>query len=142
MKRTMAILGLTLAAGIVLGMLVPRVPTAQQEPLKRNVLQKVDLGEREGTMYVAEIAAGASSGKHFHPGPEAVYILAGSLTLESEGHAARTFKANESFAVPAKHVHEAKNPSETEQVKVLVFLVGDKGQPLATNVTQPYFWKK
>jgi len=133
---------LALAAGIVLGGIGNQILNAQQQPVKRNVLQKVDLGDKEGIMYVAEIAPGAASGKHHHPGPESIYILQGSGTLDKEGHASMTLKAGDSLAIPAKHVHEAKNASATEQWKILVFLVGEKGQPLATAVTQPYFWKK
>lgn len=142
MRRTVVTLALTLAVGIALGMIGTQVLNAQQDPVKRTVLQKIDLGDKEGIMYLAEIAPGASSGKHFHPGPEAVFILEGSGILEKEGQPPMTVKAGDSFAVPAKHIHEAKNDSTTAQWKVLVFLVGEKGQPLATSVTQPYFWKK
>ena len=38
-----------------------------------------------------------------------------------------TFKAGESFSIPAKHVHEAKNASESDQWKLVVFLSGEKG---------------
>jgi hypothetical protein len=86
MKRTVLMLVLTLAFGIVLGVLGNQALNAQQEPVKRTVLQKVDLGDKEGTMYVAELAPGASSGKHFHPGPESIYLLGGTMTLEKEGH--------------------------------------------------------
>jgi quercetin dioxygenase-like cupin family protein len=142
MKRTVLMLVLTLAFGIVLGVLGNQALNAQQEPVKRTVLQKVDLGDKEGTMYVAEIAPGASSGKHFHPGPESIYLLGGTMTLEKEGHPAMTLKSGDSASMPSKHVHEAKNESATEAMKVLVFLVAEKGQPLATAVTPPYFWKK
>jgi hypothetical protein len=36
--------------------------------------------------------------------------------------------------MPAKHIHNAKNASATAPAKVLVFLVGEKGQALATPV--------
>jgi hypothetical protein len=36
--------------------------------------------------------------------------------------------------MPARHIHNAKNASATAPVKVLVFLVGEKGQPLVTPV--------
>jgi quercetin dioxygenase-like cupin family protein len=74
------------------------------------------------------------AGKHFHPGPEFAYILEGSLTLEHEGQAPKTFKAGEAFHNPAKIVHDAKNMSTSGPTKVLVFLLSEKGQPLATPV--------
>jgi hypothetical protein len=35
---------------------------------------------------------------------------------------------------PGQNVHDAKNASTTAPAKVLVFMVGEKGQPLATPV--------
>lgn len=142
MKRTVLMLALTLALGIALGAIGNQALNAQPELVKRTVLQKVDVGDKDGIMYVAELAPGASSGKHFHPGPESIYVLAGAMILEKEGHPAMTLKSGDSASMPAKHQHEAKNDSTTEALKLLVFLVGDKGQPIATSVTQPYFWKK
>jgi quercetin dioxygenase-like cupin family protein len=85
-------------------------------------------------MYRAEIAPGGAVGRHFHPGPELIYVLEGALTLEHDGQPPVTLKAGESTHIPAKHIHSARNTSTTEQVKAVVFLVGEKGQPLATPV--------
>ena len=137
MKRLTIILGLTLAVGIALGALGDRFLSAQQPPLKRTELLKTDLEDmagKEGVMYIAELAPGAPAGKHFHPGPEFAYVLDGSLIFEQQGKAPMTLKAGEAFHNPSKIVHDAKNASTTAPVKVLVFLVGEKGQPLATPV--------
>jgi quercetin dioxygenase-like cupin family protein len=83
---------------------------------------------------MAELAPGATAGKHFHPGPEFAYILDGSLVPENEGQAPKTFKTGEAFHNPAKIVHDAKNASATAPTKVLVFMLIEKGQPLATPV--------
>ena len=45
-----------------------------------------------------------------------------------------TLKAGESAYIPGKHVHNAWNASATAQARVMVFLVGEKGQPLAIAV--------
>jgi quercetin dioxygenase-like cupin family protein len=137
MKRTVVMLTIALVAGIVLGMLGNQVLIAQQTPITRTILQQKDLegaAGREVVMYRAEVAPGAVAGRHYHPGPELIYVLEGSLLLEPDGHAPATLKAGESSHIPAKHVHNARNASTTELVKVLVFLVGEKGQPLATPV--------
>ena len=137
MRRTMIILSLTLGLGIVLGALGDRFLSAQQQSVKRTELLKTDLegmAGKEGVMYIAELAPGATAGKHFHPGPEFAYILDGSLTLEPQGQAPQTFKTGEVFHNPGKNVHDAKNASTTAPAKVLVFIVSEKGQPLATPV--------
>jgi hypothetical protein len=38
------------------------------------------------------------------------------------------------YTNPAKAVHDGKNASTTAPAKALVFLVGEKGQPLTTPV--------
>jgi quercetin dioxygenase-like cupin family protein len=91
-------------------------------------------GGKGSILYIAELAPGAVAGKHFHPGPEMGYILEGTLTLEPEGKPPVTYKAGEAFDNPAKQVHDAKNASSSAPAKVLVFLIGEKGQPLATAV--------
>jgi quercetin dioxygenase-like cupin family protein len=146
MKRTVSVLAVTLAVGIALGVMGERLLSAQQEPVKRTPMLQVDapgVDGKELVLYLAEIAPGASSGKHFHPGPEMPYVLSGSITLEMEGQPAKAVKAGETLGyIPPKHVHEAKNDSATDPLKILVFTLHEKGQPLATRVTEPYFWKK
>ena len=87
---------------------------------------------KEGVLYMAELAPGAVAGKHTHPGPEFAYVLEGALQLELEGQPPKTIKAGEAFHNPTKIVHDAKNPGTTGATKVLVFMLIDKGQPLAT----------
>jgi quercetin dioxygenase-like cupin family protein len=127
----------TLAVGITLGALGDRFLSAQQQSIKRTELLKTVIEGMEGKeviMYVAELAPGAAAGKHTHPGPEFAYILDGALTLEPEGQALKTYKTGEVFDNAAKIVHDAKNASATAPSKVLVFLLAEKGQPLATPV--------
>ena len=137
MKRTGWSLALALAVGITLGTLGHQVLNAQQQPVTRTMLQQKDIEGvpgREVIMYVAELIPGGVAAKHFHPGPEVAYVLQGALVLEPEGQSPVTYKAGESLHNPAKAVHTARNASTTDPVKLLVVIVGEKGQPLATPV--------
>ena len=137
MKRMALILILTFAVGIAIGVTGTQVLNAQyaqQEPIKRTVLQKVDLGDKEGVMLLAEIAPGAAGGKHYHPGYEFFYTLEGSWILEPEGKPPVTLKAGDFGHQPPKQVHNATNASKTAPAKILGFLLAEKGQPLATPV--------
>jgi quercetin dioxygenase-like cupin family protein len=135
MRHTTIILSVTLAVGITLGALGDRFLSAQQPSIKRTELLKTAIEGMEGKeaiVYVAELPPGAAAGKHTHPGPEFAYVLDGALTLEPQGQAPKTYKAGEVFHNAAKIVHDAKNASPTGPTKVLVFLLAEKGQPLAT----------
>jgi quercetin dioxygenase-like cupin family protein len=63
-----------------------------------------------------------------------IYVLEGALILEQDGHPPATLKVGDTAYLPHKHIHKAQNASATAPVKALVFLVGEKGQPIITFV--------
>ena len=137
MKRTAFMLVVTMAAGIVIGMVGTQVVKAQQEGLKRTELLKTELSSLEGkeaNMVLVEFEPGAVIGRHFHPGDELAYILEGSLSLEREGQPAVTMKAGDAIHQPPKQVHSGRNTSATDPVKLIVIWIVEKGQPLTVPV--------
>jgi quercetin dioxygenase-like cupin family protein len=107
--------------------------SAQEPTVTRTELMRVaveGLEGKEGVVYRADFVPGAVAPRHSHPGQEFIYVLEGSLVLESDGMAAQTLKAGETATQPAHHVHMAKNPSATEPARVLVFMTLEKGEPL------------
>jgi quercetin dioxygenase-like cupin family protein len=137
MKRTAVMLALTLAAGIVVGMIGNHVLNAQQTAATRTVLLKTDMAGLEGKealVLTVEGGPGLIGGKHYHPGDEFVYVLEGSLVLEVEGKPPATLKAGDTFHIPPKVVHRGNNASTTAPYKVLVFGLFEKGQPDTTPV--------
>ena len=137
MRRWVGLLVVTLVVGVLLGMIAQTALMAQQAPVKRTMLQQKDIEGMPGSeavMYIAEFVPGGIAGRHYHPGPELGYVLEGSLILESDGHAPVTLKAGDSFHNPSKHIHNPKNGSTTAPARLLVVLIGEKGQPLATPV--------
>jgi quercetin dioxygenase-like cupin family protein len=142
MKQTVVMLAVALALGIAVGMIGSQVLNAQQEPVTRTVLLKTDLAGIEGkeaNMFLANIAPGAATPKHYHPGHEFAYVLEGSGILEEEGKAPVTLKPEVFFYLrssseKAEYVHAAKNTSATDPLKILAVLITEKGQPLAVPV--------
>jgi quercetin dioxygenase-like cupin family protein len=71
MKRTGMIFALVLAVGMGVGWFGHQHLSAQQAPVTRTVLLRTDLAGVEGkeaVIVVAEIAPGATTGKHLHAG--------------------------------------------------------------------------
>jgi len=137
MSRVACVLTPILALGVAAGAIGVQVLMAQPAPVTRTILQQKDLEGtvgREVMMYRADFVPGGGLGRHFHPGPELLYILEGALILETDGHPPVTLKAGDSAHLPFKHIHKARNASNSEQVKVLVFLIAEKGQPIITLV--------
>ena len=125
-KPSLAIVGaaLLVAAGGLL---------AQNSGLTRTLVTRADVSVpgREAVVARVEVAAGASAGRHTHPGDEISYVLEGEVDLLVDGQPARKVKAGEAFAVPAGVVHDARNPSD-KPVKLVGVYVVEKGKPLAS----------
>jgi quercetin dioxygenase-like cupin family protein len=137
MPRTGVLLAVVFAFGMGVGWFGHPRLRAQPEPVTRTVLLRADVAGVEGqeaVLVVAEIAPGATTGKHRHPGQEFAYLLEGSLRLVADGQPAVTLKPGEAFQQPPRQVHEGQNTSATAPVKVLALYLAEKGQPLTTAV--------
>lgn len=143
MKRRVFIVTLTLAVGVAVGIVAERVFGAQQGLTRTPILTKdlEGLPGKEGTMFIAQYTPGARSGKHYHPGHEFIYVIEGHGVMEEAGKPPVEMKPGVGLyflSDPHKptYVHEARNLSNTEGMKLLVVLVTDKGQPLAYPVKE------
>lgn len=58
-----------------------------------------------------------------------------------EGQPPETRKAGDVAYTQAKRVHEGKNASATAPLKLVVFRIHEKGQPITVSVTEPHFQK-
>lgn len=101
--------------------------------IRRTVIQKADVSVpgREAVVARVELDAGATAGRHTHPGDEISYVLEGEGELRVDGEDPRRVKAGESFVIPAGTVHDALNVGSGTLKLVGVYVV-DKGKPLAT----------
>src|ERR1700704_1397282 len=136
MRRMVGLPVWALLAAIALAVVGGWLANAQQPPIKRTDLLKLDLPEIKGSemnVWVADIAPGAATGRHTHPTPRFVYVLEGAVVLEVDGMPAQTFKAGQAFAELPNVVHNLRNASPTEPAKGLGFQYAAKGQALQDN---------
>jgi quercetin dioxygenase-like cupin family protein len=132
-SRVFVVLSLLLT-GTLLALRVERLALAQQRGVKRTVLRRLDdpaASGYEAVMAVAELPAGASTGRHRHPGVEVAYVLEGTILLQHEGRPDTTVKAGDSFSNTG--VHNASNTGPNPARILAVYLV-EKGKPLAEPV--------
>ena len=137
MKRTVLLLSLALAAGIALGVVGSHVLYAEQEPIKRTVLLRTDLAGmvgKEAILALAEIAPGAATGKHTHPGYEFAYVLEGSGSLEIEGKPAIHLTPGTAIYQPSTQAHRGVNGSSRAPLKIFSVYILEKGRPIAEPV--------
>jgi len=144
MKRNL-VLGIVLTLGVIIGATATRPLDAQPVPVKSTDLLETDVVGMDGVEVIVslvEFAPRATTGKHTHPGHEVAYVLEGSGVSEVEGQGADVRKAGTVTYIPAKKIHESKNQSATEAMKVLFFRIHPKGQPVVdSRLTQPSFVK-
>jgi quercetin dioxygenase-like cupin family protein len=120
---------------IVAGGLALHVARTQQPGLKRTDLQQHDLSipGREVLQAIVALDPGVSSGKHWHPGDEIIYVLEGSLEYQVEGKPPVTLKAGDVLFIPAHTIHEARNVGSGKGAELATYVV-EKGKPLVVMV--------
>jgi quercetin dioxygenase-like cupin family protein len=134
--RITRLMASALTIGLALGAIGSQFAGAQQPALKRTDLLKLDMGEikdSEMNVWVADIAAGAATGRHSHPTPRFVYVIDGAVVVEVDGKPPQTFKTGQAFAEMPNEIHNFRNASATESARALGFQYARKGQPLQTN---------
>ena len=105
-------------------------PCAKAADLKLDTLMKEQLKGVPGTeviMSKVEIPPNTSLPRHWHPGEEFVYVLAGTVTLWQKGKADLVYSEGDAIKVPLEQVHTAITGEEG--VKLVVFRVHEQGKP-------------
>lgn len=97
----------------------------EMETLLRATLESVD--STDVIVSRVTIPPNTSLPKHWHPGEEFAYILAGSLTLWQEGKDDIVGKPGDAVKVAWKQVHTAI--TNDEGATILVFRVHEQGKP-------------
>lgn len=104
----------------------------QAGAIERTILQNHNV---PGTTYkfveaVTEVGPNGVVPRHTHPGPEIMYVLQGSLTLEVEGAPTRTLTPGQTAYNPPGIPHGGR--AGPEGVAFLVTWVIPQGRPLAS----------
>jgi quercetin dioxygenase-like cupin family protein len=118
------------------GFAADRLLSAQQQPVTRTMLLQTELEGvpgKEANVFLIELAPGASTGKHAHPGSEIAYILEGAAAVQAGGNTMpiTQHRGSVSYILP-NEVHNVSNPSKTEPLKAIVFALYDMGKPAIT----------
>jgi quercetin dioxygenase-like cupin family protein len=122
----------SLIAAAVVAPVIAVSAVAQQSAIKRTPVQTVDFpAGYQVVSAIAEIAPGNCAGRHSHPGVESSYVLEGAMVVKIDGKPDQTYKAGESFQIPANAVHDACTvPGQV--FKVLANYIVEKGKPVAS----------
>ena len=82
----------------------------------------------EVTVLEVRYQPGGVNPRHFHPAAVTFYILEGRPVFQEEGKEPVPLKPGDTLLVPAGTTHAHWNPSTTEGVRWLEFIVAEKGK--------------
>ena len=102
-------------------------------PLLKTVLPGTS--NLEVAVYEAEYAPGGRNPRHLHPAAITFYVVSGSGVWQEEGQAPVTLHAGDSLLVPAGTIHSHWNPSTTEHLRFVEFIVAEKDK--GRSIPQP-----
>jgi quercetin dioxygenase-like cupin family protein len=104
--------------------------SAQQPAIKRTVLRSIDYPAGYTTVTaIVEVAPGACSGRHTHPGVDSGYVMQGDFVLKIDGKPEQTLKAGDSYETLPQIPHDACSISGNKLIDTFVI---EKGKPLAS----------
>ena len=87
---------------------------------------------QEALILMVEYAPGESEPVHRHNAQAFVYVLEGSVVMQVKGQPPVTLSAGETFYEAKADVHlVGRNASQSERARFVVFLVKEKGAPVA-----------
>lgn len=95
-------------------------------PLLKKVLP--DSGEKEVAVYETEYAPRGINPRHLHPAAITFYVLSGTGVWQEEGQPPVTLHTGDSLFVPAGTIHSHWNPSSSEGLRFLEFIVAEKNR--------------
>jgi quercetin dioxygenase-like cupin family protein len=85
-----------------------------------------ETANQQVAVYEVEYAPGGMNPRHLHPAAITFHVLSGAGVWQEEGKPPVTLKAGESLFVAAGTIHAHWNPSATERLRFVEFIVSEK----------------
>jgi quercetin dioxygenase-like cupin family protein len=93
-------------------------------PLLKSVLPNT--ANQEVIVWETEYAPGGINRRHMHPAAITFHVLSGTGVWQEDGKPPVTLHAGDNLFAPAGTVHSHWNPSTTEPLRFLEFIVAEK----------------
>ena len=94
-----------------------------------------DTANQEVAVYETEYAPRGINPRQLHPAAITFHVLSGTGIWQEEGKPPVTLNAGDSLFVPAGTIHSHWNPSPTERLRFLEFIVAEKDK--GRSIPQP-----
>ena len=104
-------------------------PTRGKQGITHKALLQTDIAglpSQEVIVWDTEYAPRAINPRHYHPVAITFRVLSGTGVWQEEGNEPVMLRAGDSLFAPAGTTHSHWNPSHTEKLRFLEFIVGEK----------------
>lgn len=131
--KTSLIFAAGLTAAIAAGLTDPAELRADSPQETVTPLLTVPLaGDESKEVRIFHISAppGFETPKHFHPGQLFLYVVEGAITIDLEGEEPVKLGPGDVIAEHSGTNMVGRNPSSTHGAELIVFEIGNKGEPL------------
>ena len=118
-------------SGVSVKVVLKTTVTASGEKFRYPVTDRAEVTASE-----VEIAPGADTGLHRHPGPVLAWVVSGTLSVDVAGGETKTYTAGQPIVEVVGLDHVGKNRG-TVPVRLLVFYLGAEGAPLTVKEGSP-----
>jgi quercetin dioxygenase-like cupin family protein len=110
-----------------------------EEPATRynNVLYQSSIAETDGKDVLVREAffpVGWTAPRHYHNGNLFLYIVEGEFEVTLDGEETKIYKAGEAMQMRAGVEMDARNPSDSLNLKIAVFQVGKPDDPFVVPI--------
>jgi quercetin dioxygenase-like cupin family protein len=119
------------AAVVVLFFLIGAAAGQQKAGITHTPLLRSELPNSNGqevTVWDTEYAPGAVNPRHLHPAAITFRVISGTGVWQEDGKPPVTLHAGDSLFAPPGTIHTHWNPSTTERLRFLEFIVAEKGK--------------
>jgi quercetin dioxygenase-like cupin family protein len=145
MHRLSFRLSIVLASAVAAGLMRPPDARAQERQEYKStapstLLLRDDLAAfdgKEAQVLSFELPPGWVGGWHYHTADVFVYVQEGTFVVEVDGEGRKTFRRGQVYHEALNKVMRARNASTTERTTIIVFQVGEKGEPLMIQAEAP-----
>ena len=72
--------------------------------------------------------------RHYHDGDLFIYVISGTFEVVTDASGRGEFKPGQSVHMAADTMMDARNVSDTEPLKLVIFQIGDPGKPFLVPV--------
>jgi quercetin dioxygenase-like cupin family protein len=102
--------------------------TARQEEVAKSAL--VSVPGKDGTVLRVELPPGWVGDWHYHSGDVFVYVVSGEFVVDVEGQGRKSFRSGQVYHEAVNTSMQARNPNAATRTELILFQVGEKGEPL------------